>query len=205
MITMYGQEHGQGHGHGHEYEHEHGYQYVDARFEQSSDAHSIVSAIPDPELPYLTLGDLGIVAVHEDEPAGSVRVELTPTYLGCPATETIQRDVRTALLRAGRRSVTVVLRFDPPWTPERITARGRAKLAAEGVAPPGPARPAGRAAGPVFVELGRSRSDVCCPRCGAPRTERLSAFGPAPCQELRRCTACLEPFPAIKPSPGRQR
>ncbi|MBS2963876.1 phenylacetate-CoA oxygenase subunit PaaJ [Actinocrinis puniceicyclus] len=178
----------------------------DARSAQQLDARAVVCAVPDPELPYVTLGDLGVVAaVHEDGYTRSVRVELTPTYLGCPATEVIQRDVENALLDAGWRSVAVVLRFDPPWTPERISATGRAKLAAEGVAPPPRMRPAGHTPVPVFVELGGVRAEVPCPRCGAAQTERLSAFGPAPCQELRRCTACLEPFPAIKSSPVRLR
>jgi ring-1,2-phenylacetyl-CoA epoxidase subunit PaaD len=164
-------------------------------------AREIVSAVPDPEMPYVTLGDLGVVgAVHGDEETRSVRVELTPTYLGCPATEAIQRDVEAALLAAGWRAVAIELRFDPPWRPDRITQRGRAKLAAEGIAPPSGRGPAQTTAdsGPVFVELGRAPADVRCPRCGAARTDLLSAFGPAPCQELRRCAACREPFPAIK-------
>lgn len=156
----------------------------------------IVSAVPDPEMPYVTLGDLGVVgAVDGDEDTRSVRVELTPTYLGCPATEVIQQDVKAALLEAGWRTVAIELRFDPPWSPERITPQGRERLAAEGIAPP-----TGR--GPVFVALGRAPADVRCPHCGAVQTELLSAFGPAPCQELRRCTACREPFPAIKAAHG---
>ena len=169
-------------------------------------ARDVVSAVPDPEMPYITLGDLGVVgAVRADEGERSVHVELTPTFLGCPATEVIQQDVKAALLAAGWHAVAIVLRFDPPWTPERITQQGRAKLAAEGIAPPtGHARPKGadspKGAGsaPVFVTLGRAPAEVSCPRCGAAQTDLLSAFGPAPCQELRRCAACREPFPAIK-------
>lgn len=158
----------------------------------------VVRAVPDPEMPYLTLGDLGVVgAVAADAPE-RVHVQLTPTYLGCPATEVIARDVESALREAGWREVTVEYRFDPPWTPDRITEEGRRKLAAEGVAPPSGTRPAG----PVFVEL-RSpaappRTAVECPRCGARETRLLSPFGATPCQELRRCPSCGEPFPAIK-------
>jgi ring-1,2-phenylacetyl-CoA epoxidase subunit PaaD len=111
----------------------------------------------------------------------------------------IRKDVEAALDAEGWRSVTVELRFDPPWTPARITAEGRAKLAAEGVAPPGSHRHQNAGvSGPVFVELSAPRPGVRCPNCGAPDTRLLSAFGPAPCQELRRCAACGEPFPAMK-------
>jgi ring-1,2-phenylacetyl-CoA epoxidase subunit PaaD len=163
-------------------------------------AREVVSAVPDPEMPYVTLGDLGVVGtVRVDEGARSVNVELTPTYLGCPATEVIQQDVKAALLDAGWQSVTIELRFDPPWTPERISRQGRAKLAAEGIAPPtGRGEPVGADSAPVFVTLGRAPAEVRCPRCGAAQTDLLSAFGPAPCQELRRCASCREPFPAIK-------
>lgn len=163
-------------------------------------ANDVVSAVPDPEMPYVTLGDLGVVgAVRVDEDARSVHVELTPTYLGCPATEVIQQDVKTALLDAGWQSVAIELRFDPPWSPERITRQGRAKLAAEGIAPPaGRTGSKGTDSGPVFVTLGRAPAEVRCPHCGAAQTDLISAFGPAPCQELRRCAACREPFPAIK-------
>ena len=163
-------------------------------------ARDIVSAVPDPEMPYVTLGDLGVVgAVREDDDARSVHVELTPTYLGCPATEVIQQDVKAALLDAGWRSVAIELRFDPPWTPDRITSRGREKLAMEGIAPPtGRGRSKGTDSGAVFVTIGRAPAEVPCPRCGAAQTDLISAFGPAPCQELRRCASCREPFPAIK-------
>ena len=176
-------------------------------------------------MPYVTLGDLGVVgAVTADQDANSVHVWLMPTFLGCPATEVIRQDVEAALLAEGWRAVVVKLRFDPPWTPDRITAEGRSKLAAEGIAPPSGRRHG--ASGPVSVSLGpvslgsgspvpvslgsispgRRLTDpavdgepgVSCPQCGAPQTELLSAFGPAPCQELRRCPSCREPFPAIK-------
>jgi len=157
----------------------------------------IVRAVPDPEMPYLTLGDLGVVGEVTADAPDSVHVRLTPTYLGCPATEVIARDVESALRGAGWRHVAVEYRFDPPWTPDRITPEGRRKLAAEGVAPP-PAR----TGGPVLVQLtarpSATPTRVTCPRCGAEETLLLSAFGATPCQELRRCGSCAEPFPAIK-------
>ena len=189
-----------------------------ARVARAARAVQTVRAIPDPEMPYVTLGDLGVVGavtVGEDEQGvRSVHVWLSPTFLGCPATEVISRDVEAALTAEGWESVTVELRFDPPWTPDRITSQGRAKLAAEGIAPPVGGKRGG--SGAVSVSLGRRWSDgadtgagigdsgdgadisVRCPQCGAAGTELLSAFGAAPCQELRRCTSCREPFPAIK-------
>lgn len=153
----------------------------------------IVRAVPDPEMPYLTLGDLGVVGEVTADSPDRVHVRLTPTYLGCPATEVIARDVEAALRGAGWPAVTVEYRFDPPWTPDRITEEGRRKLAAEGVAPPSRTP----ADGPVPVSLSRP-APVDCPRCGARETGLLSPFGSTPCQELRRCSACGEPFPAIK-------
>lgn len=155
----------------------------------------IVRSVPDPEMPYLTLGDLGVVGEVKADAPDSVHVQLTPTYLGCPATEVIARDVESALREAGWEHVAVEYRFDPPWTPDRITPEGRRKLAAEGVAPP-----SGRPSGPVLVQLTPS-TRVTCPRCGAEETVLLSAFGATPCQELRRCGSCAEPFPAIKAAP----
>ncbi|MGH6655271.1 MAG: 1,2-phenylacetyl-CoA epoxidase subunit PaaD [Actinocrinis sp.] len=170
-------------------------------------ARQTVCAVPDPEMPYVTLGDLGVVgAVEVSEGARVVRVALKPTYLGCPATEVIQQDVEAALIADGWSAVSIELRFDPPWTPDLITDEGRAKLAAAGVAPPVHGRH--EADGPVSVtiSLGRPGSSnsagtddvVRCPQCGAAQTRLLSAFGPAPCQELRACEVCREPFPAIK-------
>ncbi|HEV3173180.1 MAG TPA: 1,2-phenylacetyl-CoA epoxidase subunit PaaD [Actinocrinis sp.] len=153
----------------------------------------VVRSVPDPEMPYLTLGDLGVVVEVTADAPDSVHVRLTPTYLGCPATEVIARDVESALRDVGWRHVAVEYCFDPPWTPDRITPEGRRKLAAEGVAPP-PARTTG---GPVLVQL-TTATRVTCPRCGAEETLLLSAFGATPCQELRRCGSCGEPFPAIK-------
>jgi ring-1,2-phenylacetyl-CoA epoxidase subunit PaaD len=156
-------------------------------------AEQIARSVPDPEMPWVTLGDLGVVAgVAVGGDPGTVLVRLTPTYLGCPATEVIRDEVEAALLGAGWRAARIELSFDPPWTSDRISAEGRAKLAAEGIAPPS------RRPGPLFVRLDPPRSSVRCPNCGATETVLLSAFGATPCQELRRCSSCMEPFPAMK-------
>ena len=160
------------------------------------DARQIVSSVPDPEMPWVTLGDLGIVRGVELGAHGSVRVELTPTYLGCPAIDSMRTDVATALTAAGYRVESVELRLDPPWTSAQITEDGRRKLAEVGIAPPahlaGLADPGtGHAATPVAL-------GVRCPRCGSIETALLSRFGASPCQELRRCSSCGEPFPAVR-------
>jgi ring-1,2-phenylacetyl-CoA epoxidase subunit PaaD len=149
----------------------------------------------DPELPMLTLADLGIL---RDVRAGGdgVVVTITPTYSGCPAMEAIRDDVTAALETAGYRGVEVRTVLTPAWTTDWITADGRAKLAAAGIAPPGPAPR--RVAGPVPLVLGARPETVRCPRCGQPATERIAAFSATACRELRRCPQCREPFEHVK-------
>lgn len=168
-----------------------------AAHDTARDVREIVASVPDPEMPWVNLGDLGIVRTVEllDAERGSVRVELTPTYLGCPAVEVMRTDVAAALTAAGYRVESVGLRLDPPWTPAQITEEGRRKLTEVGIAPPAhiaaskdPATPT-----PTPVALG-----VRCPHCGGIETELLSRFGASPCQELRRCSSCAEPFPAVR-------
>jgi ring-1,2-phenylacetyl-CoA epoxidase subunit PaaD len=153
-------------------------------------AHEIVSALPDPEMPWVTLGDLGVVRGVECGADKTVRVELTPTYLGCPAIDAMRADVASALADAGYRVESVDLRLDPPWTPASITEEGRRKLAEAGIAPP---PHVSSSSASVELTLG-----VRCPHCGSIETSLLSRFGASPCQELRRCTACAEPFPAVR-------
>jgi ring-1,2-phenylacetyl-CoA epoxidase subunit PaaD len=160
------------------------------------------AAVPDPELPVVTLGDLGIVRGAALAGDGAVEVDLTPTYVGCPATEAIAADVRRAVeaVVPGERVRTRTV-LAPAWTTDWISAEGRRKLAEHGIAPPtgrGTAGTAGgvggsAAAGPVPVDLA-----VRCPRCGSTETRLLSAFGSTPCQALRACRACGEPFGAVK-------
>jgi ring-1,2-phenylacetyl-CoA epoxidase subunit PaaD len=158
-------------------------------------AAAVAAAVTDPEMPMVTLEDLGILReVAED--GDRVVVTITPTYSGCPAMDEIRADLRRALRGAGFGRVDVRTVLSPAWTTDWITPAGRAKLAAAGVSPPGPATR--RAAGPIPLVLGRRPSVVACPRCGEPETEQLSPFSATACRELRRCPACREPFEHVK-------
>ncbi|UED88154.1 1,2-phenylacetyl-CoA epoxidase subunit PaaD [Streptomyces profundus] len=160
-----------------------------------ADARRVAGAVRDPELPMLTLADLGVlrsVECHE----GGVRVGLTPTYPGCPAIAEIRAAVAGALRAAGFARVEVRTVLSPPWTSDWITPAGRRALAAHRIAPPG-AAPRARP-GPVELELSWTRRGVACPRCASPRTEELSGFGASACLELWRCRACREPFEHVR-------
>jgi ring-1,2-phenylacetyl-CoA epoxidase subunit PaaD len=153
----------------------------------TASAFAAAAAVPDPEIRVATIADLGILRdVSVD--AGQVAVTITPTYSGCPAMDVIRTDIRRALDRAGYADVEVRTVLRPAWTTDWITPDGRRKLAAAGIAPPGPA-----AAGPVALRL-----SVRCPRCGSPDTEELSRFGSTACKSLWRCRACTEPFDHLK-------
>jgi ring-1,2-phenylacetyl-CoA epoxidase subunit PaaD len=159
-----------------------------------SRAREIAAAVPDPELPMLTLGDLGILREVSDE-GGRVEVWLTPTYSGCPALREMSRDVSARLAAAGYREVAVRTVLSPPWSTDWISAEGRRKLAAAGIAPPGPAPR--RGAGPVPLTL-TARPPVPCPACGSADTRQTAAFGATSCKDLHRCQACGEPFEHVK-------
>lgn len=145
----------------------------------------------DPEVPALSIVELGIVREVRDE-GGELVVVLTPTYSGCPATEAIAADVRKAL--SDFEPLRIEQRFDPAWTTDWIGPEAREKLRAYGIAPPHVM--AGTAA--VTQPL-RLHEAIPCPRCASPRSERLSAFGSTACKSLYRCTACREPFEYFKP------
>lgn len=138
---------------------------------------AVLEAVPDPEIPVLSVVDLGIVREVTPE-----RVTITPTYTGCPATQVIERDIRDALDAAGYREVRIDTILSPPWTTDWISEEGKAKLKAYGIAPPTPA-------GTRVVE---------CPQCGSTDTEELSRFGSTPCKAQWRCRSCLEPFDLFK-------
>ncbi|GAA4799980.1 phenylacetate-CoA oxygenase subunit PaaJ [Streptomyces ziwulingensis] len=159
-------------------------------------ARHIAGQVPDPELPMLTLADLGVLREVRAEPDGTVVAALTPTYSGCPAMAEMRAAVAARLTDAGCARVEVRTVLDPPWTTDWITPEGRRKLAAHGIAPPGPApRPA---PGPVPLLLSETRRAVPCPRCGAPDTEETSRFGSTSCKSLWRCRSCREPFEHVK-------
>ncbi len=158
-------------------------------------AAAVAATVTDPEMPMVTLADLGIIREVREVGDGVV-VTITPTYSGCPAMDEIRSDLRRALRGAGYADVDVRTVLAPPWTTDWITEEGRAKLAAAGIAPPGPAPR--RAGGPIPLVLGPSRRGVVCPRCGHLDTELIAAFSATACRELRRCPACREPFEHVK-------
>jgi len=158
-------------------------------------ARAVAAAVVDPEMPMLTLDDLGVL--RDVRTAGdTVTVTITPTYSGCPALETMRDDLRAALAAAGFGRVEVRTVLSPPWSTDWISAAGRAKLAEHGIAPPDRVGP--RAAGPIPLTLTRPPATVPCPRCGSDATEELSRFGPTACTALRRCRVCREPFEHVK-------
>jgi ring-1,2-phenylacetyl-CoA epoxidase subunit PaaD len=158
-------------------------------------AWDVLGEVLDPEVPALSVCDLGIVRdviEHDDH----IEVVLTPTYSGCPATEAIEQGVLAALEREGLGPARATLRRAPAWTTDWISVDGRRKLREYGIAPPG----AVAADEAVVVRfLPRARVAVACPRCGSGDTERVSAFGSTACKAMYRCRACREPFEHFKP------
>jgi len=162
--------------------------------ERCQRAWSALQGVLDPEVPALSVCDLGIV--RDVQVLGeSLEVVLTPTYSGCPATEVIEASVVEALELAGLGPVTVSLRRAPAWTTDWISDEGRRKLRDYGIAPPAHGASAS-AAQPIRIVR---REAIACPRCGSAQTERLSAFGSTACKALYRCISCREPFEHFKP------
>jgi ring-1,2-phenylacetyl-CoA epoxidase subunit PaaD len=160
----------------------------------TASARAVANEVRDPELPMLTLHDLGVlrdVRVDGDH----VIVEITPTYSGCPAITEMRVDLVRALHDAGHEHVDVRTVLSPPWSSDDITEHGRHVLAENGIAPPGPAPK--RQPGPVPLTLGAAPT-VACPQCGSPDTERVSQFGSTACKALYRCRDCTEPFEHVK-------
>ena len=156
------------------------------------DVKTAVAAVRDPELPFVTIGDLGILRGVEAD-GDRITVTITPTYSGCPAMDAIRTDVARAAAAAGHPDVRIRTVLSPAWSTDWITAEGRRKLADAGVSPPGPARPLASTARPVMLAI-----SVRCPRCGSPETTEISRFGPTACTALWRCRACAEPFEHMK-------
>lgn len=155
-----------------------------------AELHAAAGAVPDPELPVITLAELGVLRSVRRTGPGRAEVELTPTYTGCPAVETMAHDIRQALHARGVPDVRVRTVLAPAWTTDAITAEGRRKLAEHGIAPP---RPGGPTGGPVPLDLA-----VRCPQCGSTDTVLLSRFSSTACKALRRCETCREPFDHFK-------
>lgn len=158
-------------------------------------ARAVAETVRDPELPMLTLADLGVLR-EVSEQDGAVKVSITPTYTGCPAMDTMRDDLVHALQGAGYASVEVRTVLQPPWSSDWISEKGRRKLAEAGIAPAGEASSHGP--GPVPLTLRPPERQVSCPHCGAAETELLSEFGATACKAMRRCRSCAEPFEHVK-------
>jgi ring-1,2-phenylacetyl-CoA epoxidase subunit PaaD len=152
-------------------------------------AWAVAASVLDPEVPVLTIEDLGVLREVEVDDHGRVRVTITPTYSGCPAMDTIRADIVTAFAEAGVSDVEVRTVLSPAWTTDWMTEDGKRKLEQFGIAPPHPRR------GDGVVPLTLS---VRCPQCGSPDTRELSRFGSTACKALWACTACAEPFDHFK-------
>lgn len=151
-----------------------------------------VRAVPDPEIPVITIDDLGVIRAVERVGAG-LRVTITPTYSGCPAMGAMADAVRAVGVRAGV-PVEVVTQLAPAWTTDWMSEQGREALRRFGIAPPTGQR--AHATGPVGLSL--HRRVVACPSCGSEDTEELARFGSTACKALRRCLTCREPFDEFK-------
>ncbi|GGW53490.1 putative phenylacetic acid degradation protein PaaD/phenylacetate-CoA oxygenase, PaaJ subunit [Streptomyces lucensis JCM 4490] len=160
----------------------------------------LAGSVPDPELPVLTLKELGVVRAVRVGGPDTAEVDLTPTYTGCPAIEAMTLDIERVLRAHGVREVSVRTVLAPAWSTDDITPEGRRKLQEFGIAPPRVREDSG----PVPLALGPTRTHeaqsepVRCPHCGSADTELLSRFSSTACKALRRCLACREPFDHFK-------
>jgi len=147
-----------------------------------------IAGVSDPEIPVLSVVDLGVIAGVRCE-GDAVIVDMTPTFVGCPAIEMMRADIRQAVESAGARNVTVNVVFDPPWTSDRITAEGRRILKDFGLAPPGPT---------CGARQTPNLEQTICPYCDSSDTELESLFGPTLCRSIHYCRACLQSFEHFK-------
>ena len=151
----------------------------------------LVASVPDPEIPVVTIEDLGILRDVRSAADGAIEVDITPTYSGCPAMDAIRADIERRLDAAGHGRVRVHLVLAPAWTTDWISAAGRRKLADYGIAPPTPRHT--HTGTHALLQL-----SIRCPLCGSPNTEELSRFGSTACKALWRCDSCREPFDHFK-------
>jgi ring-1,2-phenylacetyl-CoA epoxidase subunit PaaD len=164
---------------------------VHASEERVVRARRALMSIEDPEIPSVSIVDLGLIRFVKTQPDGRLEIGLSPTYVGCPATEVIRASVEAALdaAQVGDFGVTVVL--SPAWSSDWISGEGRRKLALQGIVPP-------QQRVSSLRDVLRSAKPLACPRCHSLDTETLSEFGSTPCKALHRCRACLEPFEYFK-------
>ncbi len=158
-------------------------------------AWQVAARVPDPEIPVVTIEDLGILRDVTEDDQGRVHVQITPTYSGCPAMATMRDDLVRRLQEEGYDDVRVRIALHPAWTTDWITPHGRAALAEAGISPPGPAP---RHEGAVLLRLAPTRRALTCPRCGSAHVELTSEFGSTACKAMYRCQSCLEPFDHVK-------
>ena len=158
-------------------------------------ARRVATRVTDPELPMLSLADLGVLRDVEVVADSHVVVDITPTYSGCPAMAAMRDDLVRELTGAGFDRVEVRVSLHPAWTTDWITPAGRAALASAGISPPGPAP---STTGPIPLSLLPTARQVRCPQCGSPATELVSEFGSTACKAQYRCAECLEPFDHVK-------
>jgi ring-1,2-phenylacetyl-CoA epoxidase subunit PaaD len=151
---------------------------------------AVLQGVTDPEIPVLSVIDMGVIRAIEPH-HGGYRVDLTPTYSGCPAMDVIGREIQTALESAGYGPVTIRQVLNPPWTTDFITAEGRARLLEYGIAPPVDGTASKRA---LFGDA----PQVACPRCKSLNTKMISQFGSTACKAQYTCQDCLEPFDYFK-------
>jgi ring-1,2-phenylacetyl-CoA epoxidase subunit PaaD len=157
-------------------------------------AYDVAASVTDPEMPMLTLEDLGVLRDVREAEDGAVVVTITPTYSGCPAMAAMRDDLVHRLVDAGY-TARVEVSLSPAWSSDWITERGRRALREHGLSAPGPATHGG---GPVALTLVPRRREIDCPRCGSDAVELTSEFGATACKALYRCTGCLEPFEHVK-------
>ena len=147
--------------------------------------YELLSSVVDPEIPVLTLQDLGVLRDVEIT-GGEVKITITPTYAGCPAMETMRSDIETTLAAAGYGQVTVTQVLSPAWSTDWMTQSGRDKLRDYGIAPP------------ANTACGKEADQIQCPQCGCDQVKRISEFGSTACKALYQCQECLEPFDYFK-------
>ena len=159
-------------------------------------AREIAATVTDPEMPMLTLADLGVLRDVYVDRDGTVVVTITPTYSGCPAMSTMRDELRRRLAAGGVEHVDVRTVLEPAWSSDWITREGRRKLTEHGIS--APAHVTARPAGPVALTLSPPRRLLRCPQCGSTNTELTSEFGATSCKSLHRCLDCREPFDHVK-------
>ena len=163
--------------------------------ERRTRAYAVARTVTDPEMPMLTLEDLGVLRSVEVSDSGAVTVAITPTYTGCPAMATMRDDLVRVLGESGFADATIRVSLSPAWSSDWISERGRQALADHGLSAPGPV-PA--RSGPIALSLKPIQRAIHCPRCASSAVELTSEFGPTACKALYRCSTCLEPFEHVK-------